>query len=88
MKEGQTNARIIMHPATVEYYNDKRAMFEIKPYSKREMAEIYDVCSKTFEKWVSPFKDEIGTMNGRYYTVRQVKVIVEKLDLPHWIDVA
>jgi hypothetical protein len=88
MKEGQTNARIIMHTATVEYYNDKRAMFEIKPYSKREMAEIYDVCSKTFEKWVSPFKDEIGTLNGRYYTVRQVKVIVEKLDLPHWIDVA
>lgn len=88
MKGAQTNAKIIMHPATVEYYNDRRTMFEIKPYSKREMAEIYDVCSKTFEKWVSPFKDEIGTLNGRYYTVRQVKVIVEKLDLPHWVHVA
>lgn len=88
MKEVQSNAKIIMHPATIEYYNNKRAMFEVKPYSKREMAEIYNVCSKTFEKWVNPFKDEIGTLNGRYYTVRQVKLILERLDLPHWINVA
>lgn len=43
MKGAQTNAKIIMHPATVEYYNDRRIMFEIKPYSKREMRK-YTMC--------------------------------------------
>ena len=87
MKEVQLKAKIIMHPATIEYYN-KRTPFKVKPYSKREMAEMYGVCSKTFEKWINPFKDDIGKPNGRYYTVRQVTAIIERLDLPYWIDVA
>ncbi len=87
MKEVQLNATIIMHPATIEYYN-KRTLFKVKPYSKREMAEIYGVSSKTFEKWINPFIDDIGKRNGRYYTVRQVTMIIEKLDFPYWIDVA
>lgn len=88
MKEAQSKAKIIMHPATIEYYNNRRTFFEVKPYSKREMAEIYNVCSRTFEKWIGPFKDDIGKQNGRYYTVSQVKIILEKLDLPYWMDVA
>ena len=55
---------------------------EIKPYSAKELAEIYDVCDKTFKKWIKPFSNDIGEKHGRYYNVNQVKVIFEKIGLP------
>ena len=55
---------------------------EIKPYSIKDLAGIYGVCAKTLKKWITPFIDEIGEKNGRYYSVAQVKVIFEKLGVP------
>jgi hypothetical protein len=55
---------------------------EIRPYSTRELAGIYNVCDKTMKKWITPFTTEIGEKNGRYYSVAQVKVIFDKLGVP------
>lgn len=33
-------------------------------------------------KWLVPFEEEIGVRVGRYFTVRQVRVIISKLGLP------
>ena len=55
---------------------------EIKPYSIRDLSKIYGVCNKTFKKWTQPFEAQIGTKNGRYYTVVQVKIIFEKIGVP------
>ena len=55
---------------------------EIRPYSVRDLAGIYGCCEKTMKKWIKPFLPEIGAKNGRYYSVAQVKIIFEKLDLP------
>jgi hypothetical protein len=55
---------------------------EIRPYSTKELASIYDVCDKTMKKWIKPFTSEIGEKNGRYYSVVQVKVIFDKLGVP------
>jgi hypothetical protein len=55
---------------------------EIRPYSAKDLAGFYGVCDKTFKKWISPFLGEIGIKNGRFYTVAQVKIIFDKLDLP------
>ena len=55
---------------------------ELKPYSSKEIANIYGVCDKTFKKWLNPFTITVGPKNGRYYTVAQVKIIFEKLGLP------
>ena len=55
---------------------------EIKPYSTKELASIYDVCDKTMKKWIKPFISEVGEKNGRYYSVAQVKVIFDKLGVP------
>jgi hypothetical protein len=55
---------------------------DIKPYSTKDLAKIYGVCDKTFKKWAKPFETMIGTKNGRYYTVAQVKIIFEKLGVP------
>jgi hypothetical protein len=55
---------------------------EIRPYSTKDLAIIYGVCVKTFKKWITPFTTEIGEKNGRYFSVAQVKIIFEKLDVP------
>ena len=55
---------------------------EIRPSSIKDLAAIYGVCDKTLKKWVSPFVEEVGAKNGRYYSVAQVKIIFEKLGVP------
>lgn len=56
--------------------------FDLKAYSKKELAEKYEVSVKTFNKWLEPFTEKVGEKRGRYYTVNQVKTIVEVLGLP------
>jgi cbb3-type cytochrome oxidase cytochrome c subunit len=55
---------------------------DIKPYTVAELAQIYEVCDRTFKKWITPFKPEIGKRNGRYYSVVQVKIIFKRLGIP------
>jgi transposase len=56
--------------------------FDLKAYSKKELAEKYEVSVKTFNKWLEPFTEKVGEKRGRYYTVNQVIKIVEVLGLP------
>ena len=55
---------------------------ELKPYSKKELADLYGISFKTLNSWLSPFKSQIGIYRGRLYTVNQVKMIFDKLGLP------
>ncbi len=59
---------------------------DIKPYTLKEIAEVYGVCDKTVKRWIEPFKDEIGQRRGRFYNVTQVKIIFERLGLPGTLD--
>jgi hypothetical protein len=59
-----------------------RLPLQLKPYSTKDLAEIYGVAKRTFRKWIAPFHSEIGNKNGRYYTIAQVKIIFFKLGLP------
>jgi len=63
--------------------NDK---FELKAYSKKELAEKYQVSVKTFDKWLKPFTEKIGEKRGRFYTVNQVKTLLEVLGVPGTVN--
>jgi hypothetical protein len=52
------------------------------PYTLTELGRLYGVCNRTVKKWLEPFDAEIGEKRGRYYTVNQVKTIIEKLGAP------
>jgi hypothetical protein len=56
--------------------------FPMRVYSAQELSKIYNVCKKTFMRWIQPFTEVIGERRGRYYTINQVKIIVEKLGTP------
>lgn len=62
--------------------NTENLVKEIRPYSIKELAGIYNVCNKTMKKWINPFSELIGEKNGRYYSVVQVKIIFDKLGVP------
>ncbi|HXA01895.1 MAG TPA: hypothetical protein VNW99_07905 [Cytophagaceae bacterium] len=60
--------------------------FEVKPYRPKELAALYNTCSKTFrEQWLAPIKGEIGALNGGYYLIPQVAKIIEIIGLPYFI---
>lgn len=61
-------------------------MILLKPYSLKELAEIYEIDWRTFKKWLKPFEAEIGKKEGRYYKIPQVRIIFRKLELPSVID--
>jgi hypothetical protein len=64
----------------------KEGMLHLKPYCITELASLYDVCHRTFAKWLTPFEKEIGEKKGRYYTVAQVQIILDKIGLPAQIN--
>jgi hypothetical protein len=60
----------------------KKNTIAVKPYSLTEMSKMYDVCTRTMKKWLLPFEGQIGKKQGRYFTIAQVTMILDKLGLP------
>jgi hypothetical protein len=51
-------------------------------FTLKDLAKVYEVSVPTFKLWLEPFKEEIGEKKGHYFSVKQLKVIIKKLDLP------
>jgi hypothetical protein len=66
--------------------SQQHGKLRIRPFSHLELARLYEVCDRTFRKWIIPFEKEIGERRGRYYTITQVKIILEKLGMPSNVD--
>lgn len=60
----------------------EEGQFVLKAYSPKEIRNLYGVSSRTFKKWTEVFEKEIGEVKGKYYTVLQVKIIIDKLGAP------
>jgi hypothetical protein len=55
---------------------------EIKPYSKQELADLYKIGVRSMTTWLKPFEKNIGKRYGRYYNLKQVRYVFDKLGLP------
>ncbi len=60
----------------------KRNSVEVKPYSIGELAKLYNMSIRTIKNWLEPHMEQVGKKIGRYYTVKQVLVIFEILEVP------
>lgn len=58
----------------------------IRAYTLKEIASLYCVSKLTFKKWLKPFEKEIGERIGHFYSVKQVKIILDKLGTPDGIN--
>lgn len=54
----------------------------IKPYSKRELAALYEMPLRSFYTLLRPHHSYVGGKIGRYFSVLQVERIFERLGLP------
>lgn len=64
----------------------KKDSFQLKPYTPKELRQLYGVSPWTFQKWIKPFKEMIGEPIGRMYNVHQVKAIIEQLGFPETLE--
>lgn len=55
---------------------------DVKPYTMKELCEIYQISDKTMRKWLKPFSDQIGERQGHIYNVAQVVTIFTNLGVP------
>jgi hypothetical protein len=46
-----------------------------RPYTYKELMQIYGVSRRTMMNWLKPYKEEIGDKRGRYLTIIQVGII-------------
>lgn len=58
------------------------AINHIKACTFKELTSLYGVSPKTMRKWLQPHLESIGKKISIYYTVKQVKIIFEKLGEP------
>lgn len=46
----------------------------------RQLALRWSVNERTVRRWIAPFISELGPINGKLFTPRQVKIILEHLE--------
>lgn len=54
----------------------------IKPLTKTEVAQLYNISLYRLRKWLKPHKHSIGEYVGGIFTINQIKIIFEKLGEP------
>lgn len=62
--------------------NEKGRQDYLRPCCLKDLAILYDVKPRTIKVWLKPFENVIGLKIGRYYTIKQVELIIEKLGEP------
>ncbi len=56
---------------------------QLRPYCLKELAALYEVKPRTIKIWIEPFLLLIGEKKGRFYTIRQVSIIFNKIGEPN-----
>ena len=64
----------------------KYRITEIKPYSTIELSRRYGVGKRAFLLMIEPYAQLIGKRSGRFFTVLQVEIIIEKIGMPYEIE--
>lgn len=54
----------------------------IRPYSKKELAALYEMPRRSFYTLFKLHEEHIGKKIGRYYSVAQVEIIFKRIGLP------
>ena len=52
----------------------------VYPMTLRQLAARWQVNERTVRRWIEPFIGELGHINGKIFTPRQVKIILEHLE--------
>jgi hypothetical protein len=59
----------------------------IKPSTARQLAEVYGVPYRVFQRHIKPIAHLIGKRIGYFYTVKQIMIIVENVGPPPFKEI-
>ncbi len=60
----------------------KSSFIRLKAYSKTEVADLYEISTKTLKTWLTPLEKELGPRIGRFYSPRQIEIIFKEYGIP------
>ncbi|MFZ5553566.1 MAG: hypothetical protein ACOZCO_10645 [Bacteroidota bacterium] len=66
--------------------SNQKQTFELRPYIKKELYTKLKVSKYHLNKVIKNNKEEIGEIDGTLLTIKQVKIIVQRLGIPHHIS--
>lgn len=67
---------------TEEPREDNKDNLPDRPYTNKELRTRLKISERTFRRWMTKLKPEIGERMGHFYTPKQVKLIMDKLSKP------
>ena len=70
---------------TITKLENGKSEVEIKPCTVGELAEFYQIDRTTMRTQIKHLTREIGKRSGYYYTIEQVRKIIEELGIPRKI---
>jgi transcription initiation factor TFIIIB Brf1 subunit/transcription initiation factor TFIIB len=76
-----TNKRI-----TITELGSGKFETEIKPCTMTELAKFYHMDRRTLNRQLKHMKTEIGKRHGYYFTIEQVRKILDELGIPRKIE--
>ena len=53
---------------------------DLHPMTLLQLAVRWGVSVRTVKRWIRPFEHELGHVDGKIFTPRQVKIILEHLE--------
>lgn len=65
----------------------KYTLFLVKPYKVKELAAVYYMPVRTFQRWLYRIREKIGKVEGQYLRTEQVEVVIQHYKLPYFIRV-
>lgn len=57
-------------------------IFVLQTYTHKQLAQLYNVCWLTFQRWMKKNEAEIGKKQGHFYNVNQVLKIFKLYGIP------
>jgi len=66
--------------------NNNSQGFKLKPYTILELSKIYGISYNTMKRWLKRIKTKIGKKAGYYFSVKQIKTIINEFGLPNILN--
>ncbi len=57
-------------------------ILELRPSTLSDLAQIYGISIPTMKLWIKPFLPLLGEKTGNYFNPRQVRILLENLEMP------
>lgn len=69
--------------SNTSFFYDDRGHLIVRPYRLKDLAAIYGVSTYTMKKWIKAHAKAYSDKTRKYYSVLQVRAILDALGHPH-----